>query len=201
MRNFLATLMFSQGTPMLLAGDEFARTQRGNNNAYAQDNEISWIDWGGVGEEGWALQRFTKAVIQIRNEQPILRRRRFLTGAFNAELDVKDVTWLNPSGGEMEIGHWQDANARCLGMLLDGRAQPTGLRRRGTDKTLLTVLNAYHDVVKFKLPEVAEGQYWSCLVDTNQPDLEEPPRFDMGHEYEVTGRSLLLFELKRPRLR
>ena len=201
MRNFIATLFFSQGTPMLLAGDEFARTQNGNNNAYAQDNEISWIDWDGIAdEERRALLEFTQKVIRIRNEQPILRRRRFLTGAYNKELDVNDVTWLTPVGDEMGIGHWQDANARCLGMLLDGRAQPTGLRRRGTDKTLLIVLNAYHDVVKFKLPEVAEGQHWICLIDTNQPDPDEAPTFDMGTEYDVTGRSLLLFELKRPRM-
>ena len=201
MRNFIATLFFSQGTPMLLAGDEFARTQNGNNNAYAQDNEISWIDWEGIAdEERRALLEFTQKVIKIRNEQPILRRRRFLTGAYNKELDVNDVTWLTPAGDEMGIGHWQDANARCLGVLLDGRAQPTGLRRRGTDKTLLIVLNAYHDVVKFKLPQVAEGQHWSCLIDTNQPDPEETETFNMGAEYEVTGRSLLLFELIRPRM-
>jgi isoamylase len=199
MRNFIATLFFSQGTPMLLAGDEFARTQKGNNNAYAQDNEISWIDWAGIDEDAQVLRRFTNRIIDIRNANPILRRRRFLTGAYNEELDVKDVTWLTPAGEEMGIGHWQDGNARCMGMLLDGRAQPTGLRRRGTDKTLLLILNAYHDVVKFKLPEVSEGQRWLCLVDTNQPDMDDEPAFDIGAEYDVTGRSLLLFELKRPR--
>jgi glycogen operon protein len=200
-RNFIATLFFSQGTPMLLAGDEFGRTQNGNNNAYAQDNEISWIDWEGIDDEARALQRFTDRIIAIRNTQPILRRRRFLTGHYNKDLDVKDVTWLTPAGDEMGIPHWQDGNARCLGMLLDGRAQPTGLRRRGTDATLLLVLNAYHDVVKFKLPEVAEGRHWTCLVDTNAPDPDEFPTFEMGAEFDVTGRSLLLFELMRPRRR
>jgi glycogen operon protein len=89
--------------------------------------------------------------------------------------------------------------ARCMGMLLDGRAQPTGIRRRGTDATLLLVVNAYHDVVRFTLPEVTGGERWICLIDTNRPDLEDPMTFPIGKEYEVTGRSLLLFELRRQR--
>jgi isoamylase len=194
MRNMLATLIFSQGTPMLLAGDEFARSQGGNNNAYAQDNEISWINWEGLGEDGEALLEFTQRMIAIRKSQPMLRRGRFMTGAYNEELDVKDVTWLTPDGDEMSQEHWEDPNTRCFGMLLDGRAQPTGIRRKGTDRTLLLVLNAHHDVVNFTLPEIVGGRRWNCLVDTNRPELTEPDRFAFGAEYEVTGRSLLLFE-------
>ncbi|HEV7913476.1 MAG TPA: glycogen debranching protein GlgX, partial [Albitalea sp.] len=148
MRNMLATLMFSQGTPMLLAGDEFARTQQGNNNAYAQDNEISWLNWEGIDDDGRALTEFTRRLLYIRAQQPMLRRARYLSGAYNEELDVKDVTWLAPSGEEMTVEQWNDGLARCMGMLLDGRAQPTGIRRRGTDATLLLVVNAYHDVVR-----------------------------------------------------
>ncbi|HVL71371.1 MAG TPA: glycogen debranching protein GlgX [Beijerinckiaceae bacterium] len=201
MRNMLATLLFSQGTPMLLAGDEFARTQKGNNNAYAQDNEISWIDWSAIDGECDALTAFTRRLIAIRKEQPMLRRGRFLKGAYNEELDVKDVTWLTPVGDEMTPEHWEDGNARCLGVLLDGRAQPTGIRKRGTDRTLLLVLNAYHDVVRFTLPEVVGGRDWACLVDTNQPDLDDDAVFPFAHEYDVTGRSLLLFLLRPEKTR
>jgi len=196
MRNMLATLLFSQGTPMLLAGDEFARTQHGNNNAYAQDNEISWIDWESIDEDGIELLEFTRKLIQLRQNLPILRRGRFLSGVYNEELDVKDVTWLTPAGDEMTPEHWQDPNARCISILLDGRAQPTGIRRRGTDVTLLMILNAYHDVVQCTLPEVVGGSAWMCHIDTNQPDLEAPAEFAFGSEYTVTGRSLLLFQLK-----
>jgi len=196
MRNMLATLLFSQGTPMLLAGDEFARTQKGNNNAYAQDNDISWIDWEGVDEDGAELFEFTRKLIQLRQNLPILRRGRFLSGVYNEELDVKDVTWLTPAGDEMTPEHWQDPHARCISILLDGRAQPTGIRKRGTDVTLLLILNAHHDVVKCKLPAVTGGRGWSCLVDTNKPDLSFPAPFNFGKEYTVTGRSLLLFQLQ-----
>ncbi|HZH12335.1 MAG TPA: glycogen debranching protein GlgX [Microvirga sp.] len=195
MRNMLATLLFSQGTPMLLAGDEFARTQKGNNNAYAQDNDISWIDWEGVDEDGAELFEFTRKLIQLRQNLPILRRGRFLSGVYNEELDVKDVTWLTPAGDEMTPEHWENPHARCLVILLDGRAQPTGIRKRGTDLTLLLILNAHHDVVKCKLPAVTGGQAWTCLVDTNKPELSFATPFEFEKEYTVTGRSLLLFQL------
>jgi len=200
MRNMIATLLFSQGTPMLLAGDEFARTQRGNNNAYAQDNEISWVDWDGIDEDAAELIKFTRNAIEVRRENPILRRGRFLSGAYNETLDVKDVTWLTPAAEEMAETNWKDGLARSLGMMLDGRAQPTGIRRRGTDVTMLLILNAYHDVVKFKLPKVVGGRNWVVLADTNQPDIGRQGRtkpFPFGHEYLVTGRSLLLFRLAR----
>jgi isoamylase len=200
MRNMIATLMFSQGTPMLLAGDELARTQHGNNNAYAQDNEISWLDWDGIDEDAAELADFTRRAIELRRDNPILRRGRFLSGHYNEALDVKDVTWLTPAGDEMADANWTDGLARCLGVLLDGRAQPTGIRRRGTDQTLLLILNAYHDAVNFKLPKVPGGRNWAALVDTNQPDLGRfgrPKPFPFEHEYLVTGRSLLLFRLAR----
>jgi glycogen operon protein len=180
---------------MLLAGDEFGRTQDGNNNAYGQDSEIGWINWE-MDEEGRELAEFTRRMIALRQALPMLRRGRFLTGEFDESLGVKDVSWLTTTGEEMADENWTDTNARCLGVLLDGRAQPTGLRRPGTDSTLLLIVNSYHDVVNFKLPEAAGGREWVCLVDTNQPDLEESPVFSFGHDYAVTGRSLLLFMLK-----
>jgi isoamylase len=195
-RNMLATLLFSQGTPMLLAGDEFARSQQGNNNAYCQDNEVSWIDWEGIDEDGVDLLEFTRKLIQLRQNLPILRRGRFLSGVYNEELDVKDVTWLTPAGTEMTPENWEDPNARCISILLDGRAQPTGIRRRGTDVTLLLILNSHNDVVKCTLPEVIGGEAWMCHIDTNQPDLDAPTEFGFGKVYTVTAHSLLLFQLK-----
>ncbi|MFC7398394.1 glycogen debranching protein GlgX [Chelatococcus sp. GCM10030263] len=194
-RNLLATLLLSQGTPMILAGDEFGHSLRGNNNAYAQDNEITWLDWAAITPEGRALIEFTRKLIAVRKAYPILHRGRFLVGNYNEELDVKDVTWLSPTGEEMSQDQWEDSNARCMGMLLDGRAQPTGIKRRGSDATLLIVMNAHHDVVEFTLPAVPEGKRWIGLLDTNDPDRTNAPTFDFGHVYAVTGRSALVFVL------
>ncbi len=195
-RNFLATLLLSLGTPMILAGDEIGRSQRGNNNAYCQDNEINWIDWSALTDGGRELLEFAKRLIQIRMHHPILQRGRFLAGWHNPELDVKDVTWLTPMATEMTDENWNDPVAKCFGMLLDGRAQETGIKQRGSDETLLIITNSHHDVVKFKLPEVPEGRQWVRLIDTNNP---KGPREDyaFGSEYLVTGRSLLLFQLER----
>lgn len=199
MRNLLATLLLAQGTPMLVAGDETGRTQRGNNNTYCQDNELNWMNWI-IDNEGRSLLEFTRHLIRLRHQYPVLRRGRFLVGEYNVELGVKDVTWLSPAGVEMTDEQWQDASARCLGMLMDGRARPTGIRRSGADATLLLILNAYHDVVNFSLPEVAQGSGWVCLVDTNRPHQWPAEHFDFQHEYVVTGRSLLLFELEKGRM-
>jgi isoamylase len=196
MRNFMATLLFSQGTPMLVAGDEFARTQHGNNNAYCQDSEIGWIDWN-LDEDGEALLAFVRQAIQLRLKYPMLRRGRFLVGAYNEELGVKDVTWLAPSGEEMTVEQWHDPHGKCLGMLLDGRAQPTGIRRAGADVTLLLIFNSHFDVVNFNLPAVPEGEHWTCLVDTNRDDASGDGIFEFDTEYGITGRSLLLFELQK----
>ncbi|CAO3404084.1 glycogen debranching protein GlgX [Azospirillum palustre] len=195
-RNLLATLLLSQGSPMLLAGDELGNTQHGNNNAYCQDNETAWLNWDDVDEDGQSLIEFVRRVIAIRQSFPMLRRGRFLSGEYNAEFDVKDVTWLTPAGDEMEEGHWHDGNARCLGMLLDGRAQASGIKRPAMDATLLLVINSHHDVVEFTLPEVTGGSVWRCLLDTNLPDPDEVPRVNTGEGYMVTGRSLLLLALE-----
>jgi glycogen operon protein len=201
-RNMLATLLLSQGTPMLLAGDEFGRTQRGNNNAYCQDNEISWVDWAHDGRAE-ALVDFVQRVAALRGRYAVLRQSRFLTAQWNEETGVKDSTWLTPTGQEMTAELWQDKAARCVGLLLDGRAQNSGVRKRGGESTLLLVINAHDDVVVFNLPEVTGGRDWVRIVDTNLPDddedLEDAVPFKFGHRYEVTGRSLLLFLLRPAR--
>jgi isoamylase len=194
MKNMLATLLLSQGTPMLLAGDEFGRTQGGNNNAYCQDNEISWVDWN-HDDRAERLIAFVRKLIGLRHQYPVLRRSRWLTGEYNEELEVKDVTWVNTNGEEMRQEHWDDANSRVFGMLLDGRAQETGIRRRGELATLLIIFNPWQDMVKFKLPAASGGSAWTLRADTNFPDATEDPQFAIGHEYEVTARSLLLFQL------
>lgn len=193
-RNMLATLLLSRGTPMLLAGDEFGRSQGGNNNAYCQDNEISWVDWA-ISENGESLRRFVRRLIALRHLYPVLHRTRWLTAQWNEELGVKDAAWLTPAGEEMRAANWQDVNARCVGLLLDGRAQPTGLHRRGVDQTLMLILNAHHEPIKFILPKVVGGRRWKRLIDTNKGEQEGTVDLAPGLRYEATGRSLLLFEL------
>lgn len=194
MCNLLATLFLSQGTPMLLAGDEFSRTQQGNNNVYCQDNELGWVAWN-LDEDGKQLLDFTRHLIALRHRYPILRRGRFLVGEYNEELDVNDVSWLAPTGEPMTPEQWEDPHTRCLGMLLDGRAQPTGIRRPGDDNTLLLLLNAHHDVVNFHIPEVPGGTHWVCLLDTNRPDLRDGEQHAFASEFLLTGRSVLLLRL------
>ena len=195
-RNLLATLFLAQGTPMLLAGDEIGRSQGGNNNAYCQDNEISWIAWDAVDEAGTRLHAFVRDLIAVRRRFPVLRRTRFFVAEVNEDLGVKDATWLTPSETEMAPENWTDPHARCLGLVLDGRAQATGIRRPASDVTLLLVVNAHHDVVPFTLPSVVGGSCWRLVVDTNAPGPASGT-FASGDVYEVTGRSLLLLELER----
>ncbi|MDQ2833987.1 MAG: glycogen debranching protein GlgX [Acidobacteriota bacterium] len=194
MRNMLATLLLSQGTPMLLAGDEFARTQQGNNNAYCQDDEISWLNWDHT-EKQQALIKYVQRLTSYRHKYPILRRNLFLTGEYNEELGVKDVTWINANGREMEDHNWGDHGMRCFGMLIDGRAQTSGVRQRGREATLLIVINDHHDMVQFTLPEAVGGNEWVLLVDTNVEGSDADARFATGVTYDVTARSLLLFAL------
>ncbi len=199
MRNLLATLLLSEGTPMLLAGDEFGRTQQGNNNAYCQDNEISWVNWD-IRQDGQRLIGFVQLLAELRARFPVLRRGRFLTGEWNEELGVKDVTWLNPTGEEMTQEDWSNPAAKTLGALLDGRAPASGIRRLGKDVTLLLIMNAHYDVVRFTLPEVTGGRGWLRVLDTNlEDDGDEPSRVPFGDAYEVIGRSLLLFQLRSHR--
>ena len=193
-RNFLATLLLSQGMPMVLAGDEFGRTQQGNNNAYCQDTEISWLNWN-IDEKGSALIQFVRKLTGLRHKYPILRRNRFLTGQYIEEVGVKDVTWINANGSEMTQEQWQDPSMNCFGMLLDGRAQATGIKKSSNDATLLLLINGHTDLVEFTLPEYSGGTPWTRLIDTNAPDTDEAV-FDQKKNYGATARSLLLFVLK-----
>lgn len=195
-RNLLATLYLSQGTSMLLAGDEFGRTQQGNNNAYCQDNEISWLDWD-WNDQNRRLVAFVERLASLRERFPILRRGRFLTGERDEASGSKALAWFKPGGEEMRASDWEDPNTRCLARMLDGRAQETGIRVAAHDQTLLLIVNAHHEAVDFKLPRIQHARSWLRLLDTHifggKDDKEDA--FRVGHKYKVAGRSLVLLQL------
>jgi isoamylase len=195
MRNFLTTLLLSQGVPMLVAGDEFGRAQGGNNNAYAQDNEISWIDWN-LSAEGESLLAFTRQLIRLRLDHIVFRRGRFFQGAIIPGTDVKDVTWLRPDGEEMTQGDWANTQARMLCLLLSGEAGLMHLTARGekeTDDTFLLIVNAAHEEGSQKLPAGNEGVHWETLIDTAREDGEEADgHVAPGDEVGLIARSAKL---------
>nr|WP_298522223.1 glycogen debranching protein GlgX [uncultured Halomonas sp.] len=195
-RNFLATTLFAQGTPMLLAGDELLRTQQGNNNAYCQDNEVSWVDWN-LGGDAHAMIEYLRRLIELRERYPILRRGRYLSGDYSEEMGLKEVTWLTPQAEEMSVERWEDPQARSLGLLLDGRARPSGIRRAGIDVTLLLLFNANHEQESFVLPEVPDSDSWICRLDTQQGLDVANQHYDVGDSYPVAAHSLVMLELVR----
>jgi glycogen operon protein len=195
-RNMLATLLLSQGVPMLLAGDEIGHTQRGNNNAYCQDNDLTWIAWElSPGQE--KLLEFTRKVIKLREEQPVLRRRKFFRGRGIRGSNIKDIYWLDPSGKEMTDDGWNASFVRCLGVCLIGvlTGEVTERSEPVTGDTLLVLFNAHHEAIPFTLPEALEGQQWERMLDTNDPDAV-PRLMDLGTRYGLGGRSLAVFRLK-----
>ena len=199
-RNLLATLFLSQGVPMLCGGDEIGRTQHGNNNAYCQDNEISWFDWNLTDWERQLLD-FTREMIRIRREQPVLRRRKFFQGRRVPGTDAKDVAWLRPDAHEMTQHDWQQSFVRVLGMQLAGRGADM-LDDQGSPvegDTLLILMNASANAISFRLPVAAHGGQWELWLDTDNPGLEvsrEPYR--AGSTYEMSGRSLVLMKRRPP---
>jgi len=183
---------------MLLAGDEIGRSQAGNNNAYCQDNDVSWIDWAGVGEEGRNLAEFTRLLLDLRRRHPVLRRPVFLHGTKKSPDGVKDITWYSPQGSEKTSDQWGDRNARCIGLLLNGQAGDymTHDGNQAVDDRLLIVLNAFHDTVPFVLPAVPGGTAWRCLLDTvDDVGRSEAADHPAGGVLEVAGRSALLLML------
>jgi isoamylase len=173
MRSFLATLAFSQGVPMLSHGDELARTQGGNNNAYAQDNEITWVNWD-LSEGQQKLNAFVRKLLTLRQAHPVLRRRHFFRGAPVSGSDQKDVTWIRPDGKELTDVDWRNPGARVLGMLIDGAATDE-VDERGhavSGDTLLLVLNAGDTPVSFTLPALpGEAKIWVTMVDTARDEV------------------------------
>jgi isoamylase len=172
MRDFIATLAFSQGVPMISHGDEIARTQRGNNNVYAQDNEISWMNWS-LDERRKALLHFAQQVFAIRQAHPVFRRRHFFRGAPVKEGAPKDLMWIRPDGQEMTERDWQSAESRAIGMLINGDAtDDTDERGRPIrDDTMLLLTNSGDADVRFTLPQIAPEGMWAELVETKTDEL------------------------------
>jgi isoamylase len=168
LRNFLATLLLSIGTPMITAGDEFGRTQLGNNNAYCQDNEISWMDWN-LSIEQQELLEFTKRAIRIRKAHRAFRRRTFLTGHPQAGEALPDVWWFRPDGREMTDADWDDPECRTLGMFLntEEHQHPPGMTNRGDDSAFILVMNASPDTVDYCMPSAEFGPEWIVELTSN----------------------------------
>ena len=195
-RNLLATLFLSQGVPMLLAGDAIGHSQNGNNNAYCQDNEISWIDWS-EGSADMDLLAFVGRLISLRKNHPVFRRRNFFQGRAIKGAGVKDILWLMSDGREMTDEEWRQQSVQILGMFLSGegleeqdeRAQPI------TDQNFILLMNAHHESVPFLLPTVASGMGWLALIDTScQTTRGIPSLYDAGSSYPLQARSLVVLQ-------
>jgi isoamylase len=193
-RNFLATLLLSQGVPMLLAGDELGRSQRGNNNAYCQDNELSWVDWAAAGEHAGLLE-FTSSLIALRREHPVFRRRRFFSGQLGEQ---RDISWLTPAGTEMSQADWQASDTRSLAVLLNGEAitEPGPRGETIADDSFLLLFNADDQPVTFILPGADGASGWSVVVDTHDgPDATSAAEvLAPASARKVPGRTVVALE-------
>ena len=199
LRNFIATLMVSQGVPMLVGGDEFARTQHGNNNAYCQDNEISWFNWE-LSDEQQQLRDFTAGMIQLRHDHPIFRRPKFFQGRRIRGTDVKDVMWFDTDGTEMTDEDWASSHVKCVAVMLSGdtmdvrdfRGQPI------VDHTFMVLFNAFHETITFMLAGQQDVN-WEMVVNTDQERgvLESPSTHASGDEVELPGRSMCILRLSK----
>jgi isoamylase len=190
-RNFLTTLFLSQGVPMLVAGDEFGRTQKGNNNAYCQDNEISWIDWEKVDEP---LAKFTRKLISLRKNHPVFCRRRWFQGQAIKGSKVEDIAWFLPDASEMTEEHWNNGFAKSLGVYLNGLGiHWTDMAgNRIIDDSFYIIFNAHHDSVLYKLPTARYGEQWTKIMDTDDFDVDDGTIYYSGSEVIAKGRSIVI---------
>ena len=198
-RNFLTTLFLSQGVPMLLGGDEWGRTQKGNNNAYCQDNEISWFDWRHDEKQNQFLE-FTRKLIWFREAHPVFRRPKFFQGRRIRGSEIRDVMWFNPGGSEMSDKEWASPFVRCVGMLLSGDTVDV-VNFEGEpirDDTFLLLINAHNEAIPFVLPG-QENLEWALILDTMDPNgfLAEPGKFASGEDVDLRGRACCLLQLVR----
>ncbi|MDZ3837589.1 MAG: glycogen debranching protein GlgX [Rhodospirillales bacterium] len=194
-RNMLTTLLVSQGLPMMVAGDEFGRSQGGNNNAYCQDSEISWIDWN-IDEENQKFLEFTKRLIQLRREHIVFHRNRYFHRRFIPGTKIQDITWLNPDGSEMGDDDWADPGRSWLSFLIRGEAGEYHLTATGEeqpDESFLVMMNANHEDREWTIPELDVGTRWQVLIDTSTDDgFSDTDYCDDGEAYPVKPRSLVL---------
>jgi isoamylase len=192
-RNFITTLFTSQGVPMLLGGDELGRTQNGNNNAYCQDNELSWFDWANIDAE---LMAFTSRVIRFRKEHPVFTRRRWFMGRPLRGADVSDIGWFKPDGEPMSDQDWQSGFSRSVGVFLNGQAIPTpdGRGEQIIDDSFYLLFNAHYEAIQFRLPTGPWGDRWVKALDTNDPipDLREKGEIHAGQELSVQAYSVVV---------
>jgi isoamylase len=195
-RNLLASLLLSQGVPMLLAGDEFGHSQQGNNNAYCQDNELTWLSWE-HGEDEKQLLEFVRDLIRLRCDHRVFRRRKFFQNRAIRGENVRDIVWLDPAGTQMSDEQWRDGFARSLGVFLSGRGLDERDERGRTivDNDFIVLVNAHYEAVEFKLPAQPEDTRWALRVDTTNAKFEKEERaFAPGDSYALQGRALALFE-------
>jgi glycogen operon protein len=191
-RNFLATLMLSQGVPMIRAGDEIGHTQLGNNNAYCQDNEISWLNWENADQQ---LLEFTRRLVSFRKRHPVFRRRKWFQGHQLYGSGIREIGWFKPDGGEMSEEDWKMGFAKSLGVYLNGTSltSPDAMGEPIIDATFYLVFNAHHNPLGFILPGVEWGERWTPVLDTYQPPSWRGGKTHRaGEAVRVEGRSLLL---------
>ena len=200
-RNVIATLMLSQGVPMMLGGDELDRTQKGNNNAYCQDNEVSWFDWTMTPEKERLIQFFSR-MIRIRREHPIFHRRNFFQGRPIRGSDIKDVIWLTPKGEEMTNGEWHEAHARSLAVYFSGEGlfETDEKGRPLTDDTFLVLFNSHDEQVFFRLPRFQHAARWLMIMDTAyEHGLARGGVTPGGGVYTAEARSIVLLQQQKAR--
>ena len=193
-RNFMTTLALSLGVPMILGGDEMCRTQQGNNNAYCQDNEISWFDWS-QRDEHLAMLGFTRRVMEFRKRHPVFRRRKFFQGRALHGSEVSDIGWFNPDGQEMTEEQWMAGFAKSIGIFLNGEEipDPDEYGERVVDDSFLLLFNASEELVSFTLPSGRWGEAWAAVIDTNDPSLEEESTvYKAGEDVAVQDRSVMV---------
>lgn len=198
-RNIMATLLVSQGTPMILHGDELGRSQQGNNNAYSQDSELSWMDWTMV-ERNADLLAFTRAMTSLRAAHPVFRRRRFFDGRpIRGGDEVRDIAWLTPAGQEMTQQDWDSEFGRCVMVFLNGQAlpEPDARGQRIIDDSFLLCFNAGETPVDFITPNTEYAQAWATVIDTAQPAGDTDLAVDAGRAVTVTARSLTILRKSR----
>ncbi|MBA2745624.1 MAG: glycogen debranching enzyme GlgX, partial [Flavisolibacter sp.] len=193
-RNFLTTLFLSQGVPMIVAGDEISRTQQGNNNAYCQDNELSWINWKAADTK---LLNYTTRLIHFYKSHPVFSRRKWFKGLPIKGTGVEDIAWFQPGGEEMDEENWQLDFAKSLGVYLNGN----GIRSSGpkgeaiVDDSFYIIFNGAHHDLNFKLPAKKFGSTWIKLIDTSLDQVDEPTEIHTAEEtIRVPDRSVLLFK-------
>ena len=196
-RNFLASLLFSQGVPMMLGGDEIGHTKKGNNNTYPQDNELNWLNWN-LDEKKQNLLDFTRLLIRVRREHPVFRRRTFFRGRAMRDPNLKDVGWFRPDGKEMTLEDWRNPFSRCMGMLLTGDAieELDGRGNAIVDDTMFLLLNGHWEPLPFAFPPVPrlEGA-WQLVLDTRSETGNRPfPLLEPGEIYQTESRSVSFFQ-------